>query len=77
MNNLSMGILLPAAKTLEQKSSDAKRQRDNLLLTSDWTQLLDVPASTKDKWTAYRQALRDLSQQDSFPSQIIWPTTPV
>ena len=37
-----------------------RRQRDVLLAECDWTQGADVPASIKNTWVTYRQALRDL-----------------
>ncbi len=51
-------------------------QRNILLAASDWTQLPDVPLSTKSTWAAYRQALRDITNQ---PDQLAieWPIQPV
>jgi hypothetical protein len=54
----------------------ARRRRDNELLQSDWTQLVDIPQATKDKWATYRQALRDVPQQAGFPDNIQWPVKP-
>ena len=53
-----------------------RSKRNNLLVDSDWTQLLDVPEQTRLKWQSYRQALRDITLQDGFPENIIWPTKP-
>jgi len=64
---------LPSQAELE---SDARYNRDQLLQESDWTQLPDVPESTKSKWAAYRQLLRDIPQQENFPDNIIWPQKP-
>lgn len=50
--------------------------RDMLLAQTDWTQAADVPQTTKDKWAPYRQALRDVPQQEGFPDNIVWPTPP-
>ena len=47
--------------------------RNSLLVTSDWTQLPDVPQKIKDSWAVYRQALRDVPQQTGFPKNITWP----
>jgi hypothetical protein len=53
------------------------REERNLLLSkSDWTQAGDVPQAPKDKWAAYRQALRDVPQQAGFPDNIQWPVKP-
>lgn len=53
-----------------------RKERDVLLFASDWTQLPDVPESTKLKWAEYRQQLRDIPQQKEFPHNIEWPTKP-
>jgi hypothetical protein len=29
-----------------------------------------------DAWKIYRQALRDVPNQDGFPQNVIWPTKP-
>lgn len=56
----------------------ARAQRDKLLLDTDWTQTLDAPIDedTKAAYRAYRQALRDIPQQEGFPHSIIWPELP-
>lgn len=51
-------------------------QRQQLLSASDWTQLPDVPLATKEAWATYRQALRDITEQPGFPTQVAWPTPP-
>lgn len=57
-------------------AADARAKRDALLRSSDWTQIPDVPEATRAKWTAYRQALRDITAQPAFPATIAWPTPP-
>lgn len=57
-------------------ATNARNTRDILLAETDWTQAGDAPQATKDKWAAYRQALRDVPQQPSFPSSIVWPSKP-
>lgn len=54
----------------------ARIDRDELLAQTDWTQLPDVPDTTRTKYQAYRQALRDVPQQSGFPTDIDWPTKP-
>lgn len=51
-------------------------ERNTLLAQTDWTQAGDVPQATKDAWSAYRQALRDIPQQAGFPVNVIFPTKP-
>jgi len=52
--------------------------RSELLILSDWTQMPDSPLddSTKTSWATYRTALRDISTQAGFPTNITWPTAP-
>lgn len=51
---------------------EIRQLRNRLLSACDWTQLSDSPLNTetKEKWSIYRQALRD------FPSTILDPTNP-
>lgn len=53
-----------------------KRERTKLLAQSDWTQMPDVEIKTKSEWAAYRQELRDVTDQPGYPRNIIWPTPP-
>jgi len=46
------------------------------LTSCDWTQLSDVNLANKWDWAVYRQALRDMPQQDSDPKLWIFPTRP-
>jgi len=62
-------------RTIETEWDVIRNKRDNLLQTSDWTQLPDVPITTKEAWATYRQALRDITNQ-SDPFNITWPTVP-
>ena len=52
-----------------------RAERDALLKATDWTQLPDVPPSTRALWTDYRQALRDVPEQ-SDPFSVVWPVAP-
>jgi hypothetical protein len=64
---------IPDISALETK---AKERRNRLLVASDWTQLPDVPLTTKEVWATYRQELRDISKQSGYPTEITWPTPP-
>ena len=59
------------AKDAEQAKS-IRTQRNQLLAESDWTQLADAPVD-KTIWAVKRQALRDISLQDGFPFDVVWP----
>ncbi len=63
-------------RTDEQKAVDIREQRDWLLNECDWTQASDIPQATKDSWATYRQLLRDVPQQDTFPTSVTFPTKP-
>lgn len=51
-------------------------ERNRLLTETDWTQLPDIPESTKLLWQPYRQELRDITTQTGFPENVVWPTPP-
>lgn len=54
---------------------EVRTKRDGLLVASDWTQVADAPVDQL-AWATYRQALRDIPQQDGFPENVIWPSKP-
>ena len=62
---------IPAA----EQGKKIREERNKRLAACDWTQLADSPAD-KATWATYRQALRDVPEQDTFPSSVIWPTEP-
>lgn len=58
-----------------------KIERSGLLYSSDWTQISDAPISDSKKaeWATYRQALRDVPENNvgvTDPADIVWPTAP-
>lgn len=67
-----------AADRVPLRASAARAQRDKLLAATDWTQTLDAPidADTREAMRTYRQALRDVPQQDGFPTDVQWPELP-
>ena len=66
----------PPPPSFEELSNSIREQRDKLISKTDWTQAADIPQSTKDKWAPYRQALRDVPEQEGFPYNVIWPQAP-
>ena len=60
----------------EELAIEVRSERDRLLIETDWTQGRDVVLSNDAEWKTYRQALRDLSSQSGFPSNVTWPTKP-
>jgi hypothetical protein len=65
----------PEQLPYEQVSDRIRAERGILLTQSDWTQVDDAPVN-KLAWAQYRQALRDIPQQDGFPYDVQWPETP-
>jgi len=58
------------------KARKAREKRNELLLDSDPVILEDYPLTDKTAWKTYRQALRNVPQQASFPGNINWPVAP-
>lgn len=63
---------------LAQLARNARYDRDEKLSESDWTQMPDSPldSTIKASWATYRTALRDVTEQSGFPTDITWPTAP-
>jgi uncharacterized membrane protein YdfJ with MMPL/SSD domain len=54
--------------------SEIRAERDRLLAETDYLALSDNTMSAG--MATYRQALRDITDQASFPSNVTWPTKP-
>ena len=54
--------------------TNVRSERNTKLAACDWTQLPDAPVDST-AWAAYRQALRDITNQ-SNPFAITWPQEP-
>jgi hypothetical protein len=59
-----------------RKAVEVRSERNAKLALTDWTQAVDTPQATKDKYATYRQALRDVPSQAGFPWTIEWPEQP-
>ena len=57
------------------KETEVRQQRNGLLNACDWTQLPDAPV-LRATWATYRQELRDVTAQEGFPWNVIWPEQP-
>ncbi len=62
------------AERTEQEWNLVRSQRNRKLALCDWTQLPDAPVDAA-AWAAYRQELRDITNQPD-PFNITWPTEP-
>lgn len=78
-------IQTPADSTLlatrqQEKAQLIRALRQNKLGSSDWTELPSVIAihtsEWAQEWQIYRQALRDITNQQDFPNSVVWPTPP-
>ena len=61
-----------------RKKCEIIQRRNNLLNDSDYLMMADYPISDEKKQEikVYRQALRDIPQQDGFPDNVVWPDKP-
>ena len=55
-----------------------RKKRDLLLSNSDWVSVkaYENNTTTSFEWVTYRQALRDITEQDGFPYNVTWPEKP-
>ena len=65
-----------AAGANDRKAVEVRSERNAKLAATDWTQVADTPQATKDKYSTYRQALRDVPSQAGFPWTVTWPDAP-
>lgn len=66
-------------KRTQHKNNNAAL-RQELLASSDWTQLPDANQNLDDEdrklWLEYRQDLRDITKQPGWPVDVEWPKRP-
>lgn len=80
--DLSWSVEKIPEKTEEEKLAEAEEQirskRDSLISDTDYLLMDDYPISSEDLEAvkAYRQALRDVPQQEGFPFDVVWPELP-
>lgn len=64
----------------EEPSEDevVRDERNELLEDTDWVVLryLDQGDNVPLEWKEYRQALRDIPEQEGFPGSVDWPVMP-
>jgi len=63
---------------MELNAAQKRKKRNFLLADTDWVVIYHKEKGTAipDGWESYRQALRDVPQQDGFPQEVVWPTKP-
>jgi len=59
-------------------SREVRRTRTKLLSDTDWvvTKSLETGDDVPQAWREYRQALREITEQEGFPLEVNWPTEP-
>lgn len=59
------------------KAAKVRVQRDQLIAQSDWMVIRaqETGVAMDPAWVAYRQALRDITNQAGFP-EVTWPVNP-
>jgi hypothetical protein len=63
----------------QDKAAQERNFRDRLLAMSDWVIIKaneTGEVAEIEAWKVYRQALRDVSEQEGFPWTINWPQAP-
>lgn len=62
----------------ETQAARARAKRDRLIASTDYLLMPDCPldADQLEAVKAYRQALRDVPEQEGFPKAITWPEKP-
>lgn len=67
--------IIDSLPSQDDAAANIRQSRNELLKSSDWTQLNDSPVN-KAAWAAYRQNLRDITKQQGFPYNVIFPMQP-
>lgn len=64
--------------TEDQWADMVRRKRDSLISGTDYYILPDYPSTPDglEAVKAYRQVLRDISEQNGFPRNVQWPSLP-
>lgn len=68
-----------SVRTRAGVAADVRQTRDARLAECDWmvTRAVDRDEPVPAEWRAYRQALRDLTEQPGFPNEVTWPEPPL
>jgi hypothetical protein len=64
----------PDSQVHNEAAEAVRSDRNSLIADTDWMALSDNAMSPQ--WAEYRQALRDITEQEGFPYAVIWPTKP-
>ena len=66
------------APTEEELAAAIRAKRDALIAETDYLMASDYPLDEdkKAELIVYRQALRDVPEQEGFPTSVVWPEKP-
>lgn len=76
--NIAVSDYVPPVISDEQLAFEVRLERDKLLSDTDYLVQPDYPLSAENSEAvrAYRQALRDITDQEGFPRLVEWPRKP-
>ncbi len=77
-NEIQPAYYVPPVIPDDVLAFDIRDKRNTLLADTDYLIQPDYPISNEDceSVKAYRQALRDITKQDGFPRNVVWPDKP-
>ena len=83
-DSLQDGQWVKPPQATEELEAAIRSDRDARLAASDWVTTRAVDQNAQDSlciqvpqvWATYRQGLRDITAQDSFPQEVTWPEKP-
>ncbi|PUE08985.1 hypothetical protein B9Z51_08610 [Limnohabitans sp. T6-5] len=77
------GVLVqtePQPLPIEEQKDKIRFERLMRLKASEWTDTASAPERLGPElyaaWQTYRQALRDVTDQPGFPTDVVWPVAP-
>lgn len=82
-NNLGLKVTIEEYDPIDEMSDEevaqmVRNRRDSLIAESDFYVQSDYPSTPEglEAVKAYRQALRDITEQKGFPRNVEWPEIP-
>ncbi len=77
-NEIQPADYVPPVISEDVLAFDIRDKRNTLLADTDYLIQPDYPISDEDREAvkAYRQSLRNITKQDGFPRNVVWPDKP-
>lgn len=77
-NNYTVWLAAAKAKVYEDTANAVRTRRNELIAATDYLMTQDYPISVSDRLliAEYRQALRDIPEQNGFPFDVMFPIKP-